>query len=316
MTSPFIKTARQIAHDISAEPIISIERFLTGKANYVYDVKTAHDEYVIRLSRPEQKNSFKGMIYWHQQLSPLGIPLPAVRFHDTDGKKYGYPLIVMERLAGRDLIHIYPNLTNRQKEAVAMQIVTIQKKVSTLCQNTRYGYATSYTDPSLHSTWQGVLDHYMTRIVMRNNQTNLIDKKYIDILRKLFNVFEEYIAQVKPTPFLDDITTKNVIVNDGVLSGIVDVEYVCFGDPLFTLALTQASLIAAQFDTFYTDYWVHLLNLTPKQKKATDMYRALFILEFASSMGHTFNKAQPEAVDLKKLSFLLSTFTAMSKQLL
>jgi len=33
--------------------------------------------------------------------------------------------------------------------------------------------------------------------------------------------------------FLDDLTTKNVIVQDGVLQGVVDFDHVCYGDPLF-----------------------------------------------------------------------------------
>lgn len=47
--------------------------------------------------------------------------------------------------------------------------------------------------------------------------------------------FDSYTSEVKPTPFLDDTTTKNVIINDGKLSGIVDVDYVNFGDHLLTL---------------------------------------------------------------------------------
>ena len=41
---------------------------------------------------------------------------------------------------------------------------------------------------------------------------------------------------VPPLPFLDDLTTKNVLVDGGRLSGVVDVDVVCFGDPLATPA--------------------------------------------------------------------------------
>lgn len=44
--------------------------------------------------------------------------------------------------------------------------------------------------------------------------------------------FEAYFRGVAPTPFLDDTTTKNVIISEGRLSGIVDIDVICFGDPL------------------------------------------------------------------------------------
>ena len=56
----------------------------------------------------------------------------------------------------------------------------------------------------------------------------------IDSVRKVANCatrFERYFAQIRPTPFLDDTTTKNVIVHEGKLSGIVDVDWICFGYP-------------------------------------------------------------------------------------
>jgi hypothetical protein len=40
---------------------------------------------------------------------------------------------------------------------------------------------------------------------------------------------------IRATPFLHDTTTKNVIVtHDGVVSGIVDVDDLCFGDLKWT----------------------------------------------------------------------------------
>ena len=41
---------------------------------------------------------------------------------------------------------------------------------------------------------------------------------------------EPYLRAVRPVAFLDEVTTKNVIVHNGELRGIIDVDYICFDD--------------------------------------------------------------------------------------
>ena len=54
----------------------------------------------------------------------------------------------------------------------------------------------------------------------------------------------DYLSKVSPTAFLDDTTTKNVIVSEkGELSGICDLDEMCFGDTLHSLAITKMSLL-------------------------------------------------------------------------
>ena len=68
-------------------------------------------------------------------------------------------------------------------------------------------------------------------------ETKLITR-IIDLGRSL----EKYFSSVQPTCFLDDLTTKNVIVQNGELRGLVDFDVVCYGDPLYWLALTRAAV--------------------------------------------------------------------------
>lgn len=306
--SPSEETAKQIVSDLNIGSIISIKRFDTGKAHYVYDVKTTHDELVVRLTKFEQKSSFVSAVYWYDLLVPIGISVPKLRKYDLSGKEYGFPYIVMDRLPGTDLLYTYKEMNNQQKEDLAREIVNIQKKVGTLKEGPGFGYATSYEDSKLYSSWQGVLDQYMDRITTRNNKTRLIDQKYIKRLNEIYKSMDQYIQAVRPTPFLDDTTTKNVIINDGSLSGIVDVDNVCFGDPLLTVALTQMALLELGDDTYYTDYWKNLLDLSIPQEKALAMYTGMFALEFASAMGHFFNKDTTEPIDYESLNRLTSTF--------
>ena len=81
-----------------------------------------------------------------------------------------------------------------------------------------------------------------------------------------------------------------MLVHNGRLSGIVDVDTVCYGDPLFALALTRAASTACGFDSVYVDAWRDLLELEDEQLVALSFYTALFCLDLLSEAGHCFNR--------------------------
>ena len=45
-------------------------------------------------------------------------------------------------------------------------------------------------------------------------------------------ILQMYFEKVEPTPYLDDVTTKNLLVMDGHISGIIDVDWIGMGDQL------------------------------------------------------------------------------------
>jgi aminoglycoside phosphotransferase (APT) family kinase protein len=101
-----------------------------------------------------------------------------------------------------------------------------------------------------------------------------------------------------PTPFLHDTTTKNVIVTPGgALSGIVDVDDLCFGDPRYAPALTLAALTAFGGPVRYVDAWMNAAGF--QDDRVFRIYVAMFIVDFMSEHGQTFNgnakASSPEA---------------------
>ena len=93
----------------------------------------------------------------------------------------------------------------------------------------------------------------------------------------------------------------------GRLTGIVDVDWICFGDPLLTVALTRASLLSACQDLAYTDYWCALFEPSAEQQAALRFYTALFFLDFMSELGHRFNRDTPTitVTEVERLEILL-----------
>jgi aminoglycoside phosphotransferase (APT) family kinase protein len=136
---------------------------------------------------------------------------------------------------------------------------------------------------------------------------------HVERVRQRVLEIADDLCSVAPVAFLDDTTTKNVIVHDGALSGVVDTDLVCFGDPLFTLALTRLALLAHAMDSDYADHWRDLLALDAVRQRALMVYTAVFCVGFMSEIGQRFNRDEPPPIDhayLRRLEHILDDLLA------
>lgn len=291
----------------------SVERFPTGSGFYVYDVVTTDGRRVVaRLATADSRGTLAGGVYWRPWLSSAGVPIPALLAADL-APASGFPYTLLERLPGQDLGLVYDQLTREQRRTLAGRIVAIQRGVATLPQAGGYGFARSYDDLDLLPSWPDVVLDDLERSHQRLSASGAAPLAHVERVRQRALAMADQLREVQPVAFLDDTTTKNVIVHAGTLSGIVDTDVVCFGDPLFTLALTRLALLAHAMEVNYADDWQALLALTPAQQRALALYVAVFAVGFMSELGQRFNRAEPLAVDqayLRRLEDILGAALA------
>jgi aminoglycoside phosphotransferase (APT) family kinase protein len=173
-------------------------------------------------------------------LKQLGLPVPAVLDSDLSLERYPFAFVVLERIPGTDLRHELASMTRAQMSTLAMQIVDVQRRVATLELGDGFGWR-SLSEVGAFSSWQAVVERDLEAGICgleTLHQTKPITR-IVDLSRSL----GPYFSSVQPTCFLDDLTTKNVMVQDGELRGLVDFDVVCYGDPLYWLALTRAAVI-------------------------------------------------------------------------
>jgi aminoglycoside phosphotransferase len=306
---PNAQHVAQIVRRVRNESVLTVKRFATGSRHFVYDVVTeSRQNFVVRIATPENKESLLGAMYWCKLLKPKGVQLPDVLYSDIDAATSPFPYLIIERLAGKDLGIVYPQLSKDEKKTLAGEMARIQEIAGTLPPGKGFGFVSSYESSCFQRTWVDVLSNSLDRSRKRIQAIGAVDARHVDRVAGKIGKYESYFSQVNPKCFLDDITTKNVIVRDGKLSGIVDVDCVCFGDNLFTIALTRMSLLNTDFDLDYVDYWCDAANLREGQREVLQFYTALFCVDFMSELGQVFNKEQPplvKAEDVQRLSGIL-----------
>lgn len=291
----------------------TVERFVTGMCHFVHDVVLEDGRrVVVRVAREDSVDYLRGQLHWVPKLAALGVPVARLLAFSLE---HSPPYTIVERFPGTDLGIVYGNLSREQKHAVCESVVDAQLRTARLPMGKWFGFAYASDDgpPQLYPSWGELIDQQVDRSRQRILKAGVAELSYIETVADFMHRFDRYYDTIEPVPFLDDTTTKNVIVHDGALSGLVDTDMVCFGDPLLTVGLTRASLQNGWGETEYTDHWCDLLRLREEQLAVVDAYTVLFYLGFMGEMGQQFNTyIEPDLEQLALLGSLIDDTLARS----
>jgi aminoglycoside phosphotransferase (APT) family kinase protein len=294
--------------------VAQITRFPTGLRHFVFQAVSGEGQrIVVRVSRREDVGIVNDSLYWSDTLRPLGVPLPKILYADVTLARHPFPFSILERLPGRDLCFEVGNLKQDELRGLVHRLSTVQAIVTDLPLGRGYGFSPRREGPFPHDRWRDVIASSMARSRKRIRDAGIVSENHVDRVEAASDRLLAYFASVPPTPFLHDITTKNVIIEGARLTGIVDVDDLCFGDPLLLVGLIRVALLANGHSPAYADAWVQILQLDTDQQEALDFYTALFCLDFMAELGHSFNRARAAPVDkayVEHLEGLLNRYLA------
>jgi hypothetical protein len=269
--------------------ILNATRLTTGLCHYVYLLNTERGPFVLRVADTSSREYLRGSAYWIPRLQKLSLPVPTIM---VDGSEESPAFQVLSYFPGDDLGAIYLELSKIQKSNLASTMLEIQSTVSTLPIGKSYGYKFSYENDG-YTDWESVIVSGLNRSLERFQKNKVFDLKYVNHLISQLPKYHSYFNEIEPKPYLDDATTKNVIIMNGKLAGLVDLDEICFGDWLRNPAMTQMSLLAMGFDTIYTEEMIALADLCSEQLAAFAFYQACSCVDFMSEIGMVFNKEEP-----------------------
>ena len=268
----YYKDAIAIFENNTKRSVVQIERCSVGIANYVFIVSTANEKFVLRCSKDE--NAYKDTVYWLNRLSVCEIPIPIVL---SEGKYKDYSYLILSYIRGDDIGNVYCKLNDSEKKQIAKEVVKIQRKVSRLDIHA-----------DMEWTWNCFVDKMLNRAEKRIKRKNYFDFNKIYIIKKLQQEIQEYLDKVPIAPYLDDISTKNLLIYEGNVSGIIDIDWIGFGDMLTFVALTRVSLLNMDLDTKYIDYLLDEIRPNTIEYKAFIFYCLIYCVDFMGEIGMQF----------------------------
>lgn len=230
---------RRIASDHFGVEPTRVRRMPFGHTSRVYDVTLPDRHVIARLNA--NPAVFRGTAHTLAELGRLRLPVPALLAGDLTRGRYPVAYLLLEKIAGRDLRFALPGMTPGQMAAVAEGVVAIQRAVTGLPPGLGYGFV-PLGARGPYPTWAALLDRDVIRGLAAS--AGALPPALAAGLLDAVHRHRAHLAGTAPVCFLDDLTTKNVLVRRGRLAGIVDLDAVCYGDPLYWIALTQTAVLA------------------------------------------------------------------------
>lgn len=267
-----ISKANQLFQTVMNEQPEHMERCSMGIGNYVFIVSTVSSKYILRCS--EETNAYSETIYWLTELQECDIPIPKII---SQGKYDNYEYIILTYAVGKDIGDIYIGLTDGEKKQIAKEVVAIQKKVSEL-----------KVDISPEWSWNSFVDEMLERAYELISVNNYFDILKVNEIKNIQKELQAYISSIKPIPYLDDISTKNLLINNGHVSSVIDIDWLGFGDILTFIAMTKVALLNMDLDTKYVDYLLEELHPDKEQFQAFIFYCLLYCVDFMGERGTQF----------------------------
>ncbi|HEY7177085.1 MAG TPA: aminoglycoside phosphotransferase family protein [Micromonosporaceae bacterium] len=259
-----------------------VERMSFGHASVTYRVDTDTRTVIVRTNR--DPSVYAGTAANIDTLRGLGLPVPTVLHADLACDRYPFAYVMTDAFPGRDLRYELAGLTATQMTALAGQVVGFERTIGALPLGRGYGFVPiGATGP--HRTWAETIradrsDAFASRS-WRGSDDPERARLAADVRAGLDGA-ERRLSTVEPRCFLDDLTIKNVIVSGGELTGVVDFDVVCYGDPMYWLALTQVAVCSdvGAAGEFYAAELSRFWAPSDEERANLALYSAVHGIEF------------------------------------
>lgn len=257
---------------MQAEALAIERQTLSQSGNTVFRVDLADARTVVLRMSP-LRGAFAYTAHNLGALCDIGVPVQTVL--GSGALSSGGSFVVMSWLPGRDLTFELPLMQAAEAAALADTVATCQQRVAALPTGQGFGWA-AIGRPALGASWSDMFGRPVEE-PLDEPPTPL--NRLRSRLRGLRRELEPYFQSVQSVCFLDDVTTKNVIVDKGELSGLIDLDFVCYGDPLLAVGNTLAQLAVQEGDAarIYGEALVERWQPKGDARRAMYFYSALWL---------------------------------------
>ncbi len=275
-----------------------IKRITIGTSNEVYDVGLKDKEVIVRLSPVD-----KFLMGSHDHIPKfknLDICVPTILFENYNKKLVPVAYQIQNKIAGQDMCNVIEDMTDDQLRSLAREIVNIFNKIKTIPSSDKFGVIWGGGDNDISDSWTERMRIWIDDSKENGTKTGVIDENILRIAENLYVKYRAYFDSVKPITYYGDISYKNIMVNNGAFSGLVDLDGLTQGDLLEAIGRIKLSWYKTPYDHIYTNAIMDEMNLNNEQRNIVIMYALLNQISWTCHNGIQFNQNTQSVVDRKK----------------
>jgi aminoglycoside phosphotransferase (APT) family kinase protein len=269
------------------ESPIKISRIAIGICNEVYCVSLKNKEIIVRLSPIEKY--LRGSHVHIPEFKSLGIKVPDILAEDYSQLLIPFCYQIQNKIKGQDLGQVIASLTHEELKTIAREVATIFRKVKTLPVTHQYGVIWG-GDNDVSDSWSERMKIWLEESIERGRATGVMDNDIEHIAKHLNERYNTYFESVKPTMYYGDICSKNLMIHEGIFSGLVDLDGLTQGDFLEALGRIKLSWYGTIYGEFYSACIMDELALDAQHRGLVTMYALLNQISWACENGIQFNQ--------------------------
>jgi hypothetical protein len=135
----------------------------------------------------------------------------------------------------------------------------------------------------------------------RGTKTGVMDSEMLLLAENLYAKYKSYFDAIKPITYYGDISSKNVMIKNGVFSGLVDLDGLTQGDPLEAIGRIKLSWYGTHHGEVYTNAVMDELGLDEQERKLVLVYALINKISWTCENGIQFNQNTCAVVDKEKM---------------
>lgn len=250
----------------------SFERCSVGMVNTVYILYIGDKQYILRLN--SENGAYRDSARLLEDAEKVGLPVPHVI---AKGCFESYEYLVLTYIEGRDLGLVYNDLSREDKQRIASQTVRLQQLAAGLrCEKKC-------------NPWYDFIDKMLDCAEERITENGFFDSEKVMRIKHQKEHLKSYFEELEPVAYLDDISTKNLLIDEGNVSGVIDIDEIGWGDPLTYIALTRTALLGMGCDDDICEMLLDAMDANDAQRRAEAFYSLLYCVDLMSERGMVFN---------------------------
>lgn len=277
----------------------SIERLRTGICNEVFAIEHNGVGYIVRMNKNVAE--MRGSSLFIPKLDALGIRVPKIVAEEYNTSHVGFGYQILERLPGTDLGNVIESLSIEQLKSVAVDVAEIFCKLRTVPTDGTYGLVMDEHGGKF-SNWLDWMKDDLKISEQRARKTGFIQQivHLVKPVHRTLDRYEFYFVQVPSTTYYGDIAGKNVLVDNGKFSGLVDLDALAYGDWLEAIGRIRASWYGSDYGETYTRAVMDALELNDEQRSMVCVYSLHHRFAWMCENGVAFNANTTGTIDQEK----------------
>ena len=277
---------------------LDVVRMSNGICNEVYLAGINGRDVIVRLHA--EKRYLLGSHNHIPIFKSKGIVVPDILAEDYSKRDIPYAYQVLSKLEGKDINEVIRTLNDEQLRSIAKEIANVFRRLREVPNNGKFGVLWG-DDKDLVDSWAGEVRR-MTGVVLGwGRKTGVLNDELQNVLEWINKEYADYFNKIKPLTYFGDICAKNVMINEGKFSGLVDLDALAQGDHLEAIGRIKASWYGTHYGQVYSDAVMDALNLSAEQRKLVTMYALLNRVFWTCENGVQFNQNTSRKVDQARM---------------